>query len=45
MSNLVPGALFPGKPEKCQVRLNRARMSAPNDSGGSWERLGGEVKL
>ena len=53
MSNLVPGALFHGfgggalhlqSQRKCQVRLNRARISAPNDSGGSWERLGGEEK-
>ena len=30
---------------KCQLRLNRARINAPNDSGGSGERLGGEGKL
>ena len=51
MSNLVPGALFPRfgggalhlySQRKCQIRLNRARISAPNDSGGLRERLGGE---
>ena len=51
MSNLVPGALFPGfgggalhlqSQRKCQLRLNRTRISAPNDSGGSGLRLGGE---
>ena len=51
MSNLVPGALFPGfgcgalhlqSQRKCQVRMNRARISVPNESGGSGERLGGK---
>ena len=54
MSNLVPAVLFPGfgggalylqSQRKCQVRLNRARISASDDSSGSWERLGGEGKL
>ena len=54
MSNLVPGALFPGfgggtlhlqSQIKCQLRLNLTRINAPNDSGGSGERLGGEGKL
>ena len=48
MSNLVPGALFPcfgggtlhlQSQIKCQLRLNRPRINAPNDSGGS----GGEA--
>ena len=51
MSNLVPGALFPGfgggalhlqSQRKCQVRLNRARISVPNESGGSGLKLDGE---
>ena len=46
MSNLVPGSLFPGfgagalhlqSQRKCQVRLNRARISVPNESGESGE--------
>ena len=51
MYNFVPGALFPGfgggvlhlqSHRKCQVRLNRAHISVPNESGGSGEKLGGE---
>ena len=54
MSNLVPRALFPDfggavfylqSQRKCQVRLNSARISAPNDSGGLREGLGGEANL
>ena len=54
MSNLVPGALFPcfgggtlhlQSQIKCQLRLNLTGINAPNDSGGSGERLGGEGKL
>ena len=51
MYNLVPGALVSGfgggalhlqSQRKCQVRLNRARISVPNESGGSGEKLVGE---
>ena len=54
MSNLVAGTLFPGfgdgalhlqSQRKCQLRLNRACINAPNDSGGSGVWLGGEGKL
>ena len=39
------GALHLLSQRKCQVRLNRARISAPNDSGGSGEWLGGRETL
>ena len=36
------GALHLQSQRNCQIRLNRARISAPNDSNGARERLGGE---